>query len=184
VTKPKAAVSVVVTVEHEHRFPSSRHRTLGCFPCRLRLQRRWVSLPCMLGTPSIALRLVRSMTALITVWCLGCSSYEPMLGALLGSVDSAGMSCDGKGGMEDQTSSVPESSSDSPSTASVSASTNGSQHSFSCGCQSCQAASPSTLGVASTPFTPPRPPHSLFVNFLSVEREPLVPPPDAVSYRA
>jgi hypothetical protein len=138
----------------------------------------------MLGPPSIALRVVRSLTALITMWCLGCSSYGPMLSALVGSVGSAGMACDGSSGMEDATSKAPSASTDASWTASVPASAEGWQHSISCSCQSCHATSPAAIGLATAPLSPPRPSPSSVVNFLSVDREPLVPPPNAVSHRA
>lgn len=158
---------------------------LTCRPlCTLHFERLCVTLPDMLGSSSVALRVVRSITALITMWCLGCSSYEPMLSTLFASAGSAGMSCDGNGGMEDVTSAAPSAPSDSPKETAISAAANGSQHSISCSCQSCHAASPTALGVATAPPSPARPPLSTLVNFLSVEREPLVPPPDAVSHRA
>src|SRR5437868_1051407 len=41
--------------------------------------------------PSILLRSSRALIGLVTLWCLGCSSYEPLLDSLLGS--AGGMVC-------------------------------------------------------------------------------------------
>jgi hypothetical protein len=134
----------------------------------------------MLRGPSFALRIVRSLTALITVWCLGCSSYEPMLSAFLGSGAAATMACDGSGGMDDTSPVVLSAPADSTKGPQVSPPSEGAQCMIACSCQSCQSASPNPLGVASIRLSPPSLPLSSFMSFASVVREPLVPPPEAV----
>lgn len=119
--------------------------------------------------PSLPTRLARALVALITVWCLGCSGYEPLLDSLLGNADG-GMSCAEMVQSADHGASATSSA--------VGAAT--AQHdSFDCGCgQSCHASSPlsgtprSVLdvvpAVASLEVsTPP-----------SVTRAPLLPPPE------
>ena len=119
--------------------------------------------------PSLPTRLTRALVALITVWCLGCSGYEPLLDSLLGNADG-GMSCAEMVQSADQSESAMSSQ-----VAAVTA-----QHdSFDCGCgQSCHASSP-LIGAPRTirdvvPMvaslevsTPP-----------SVTRAPLLPPPE------
>ena len=41
--------------------------------------------------PTTAVLIARAFTGLVTVWCLGCSGYEPLLNALLGT--GAVMTC-------------------------------------------------------------------------------------------
>lgn len=135
----------------------------------------------MLRGPSLTLRVVRSLTALITMWCLGCSSYEPMLSALLGSTVGATMACDGTGGMDDSWPVALSASADSPKSPQVSAPSEGQQRTIACSCQSCHSASLNALGIASLRVSPASLPVSSLVSFASPVREPLVPPPDAVN---
>ena len=133
--------------------------------------RRIVGSGCTLLTvrrpPSLPTRLTRALVALVTVWCLGCSGYEPLLDSLLGNADG-GMSC----------AEMVQSAEQSASSRAVS--TVAAQHdSFDCGCgQGCHASSPVTGSprtirdvvptVASLEVsTPP-----------SVTRAPLLPPPE------
>jgi hypothetical protein len=110
----------------------------------------------------------RTFTGLITVWCLGCSGFDPLLGALLGA--SRGMSC-----ASEMSASAPESQ---PGTASVQdAST--AERGVDCGCGSCHAASPvAWVGVVDTPATPDLV-RVTPVEPLSVTRAPVVPPPES-----
>jgi len=113
-------------------------------------------------------RLTRALVALITVWCLGCSGYEPLLDSLLGDADG-GMSC----------AEMVQSADQSATSASPVAAVTAQHDSFDCGCgQGCHASSP----LSGTPrtirdvvptvaslevSTPP-----------SVTRAPLLPPPE------
>jgi hypothetical protein len=133
----------------------------------------------MLRTVSPALRVGRALTALITVWCLGCSGFEPIVDSLLGLGAAPGMVCasemDATGTMSAMD------SAEVPLHATVSAPSDGHRR-FDCGCaQSCQSASPTrasslphvdpALRVAAANL--PQPP--------SVVRVPLLPPPQRLT---
>jgi hypothetical protein len=107
------------------------------------------------------LRATRAIVGLVTIWCLGCSGYEPLLGSLLGSRTSAMMACDGQ---------APTSA---PSVSAVPDS-----HGFDCGCGSCHAASAVQWRVDYSPPTlaaivQPEPTEPAFI-----ARVPLLPPPE------
>ena len=138
-------------------------RGADSFPARMRRQ------------PSLVTRLFRALTALVTVWCLGCSGFEPLVSGLLGA-NVGGMTCGGE-------SSAPRSL---PSAGGAGVATQASiggpadahgDRGYDCGCQSCHAAEaqlaamPQRAGVA----VPPAP--AAVERHLSIEREPLVPPP-------
>jgi hypothetical protein len=122
-------------------------------------------------TPSVATRIVRSLVALVTVWCLGCSGYEPLLDALLGTAGKP-ISCS-------EMIRSSESVTSAASTTSVAA-MSASHESFDCGCgQGCHASSPAIptaqpIGAALPALaslevsTPP-----------SETRTPPLPPPEA-----
>ena len=124
----------------------------------------------MIRRPTIATKFTRTLTALITVWCLGCSGYEPLLNSLFGQ--SSGMTCGsdmvGSMGMSE---SAPTSS---VATATVSAA---GDHGFDCGCGSCHSASPQTLAVHLDHPAPPTLNVAVVGEPLSVSRPPLAPPP-------
>lgn len=107
------------------------------------------------------------LIGLITVWCLGCSGYEPLLSSLLGR-SHASMTC----GLEMR------SAADASAPITVSAADDAGQG-LDCGCQSCHAASPLVAivdaldpGIATTDVPFPDAP-------ASVVRTPLLPPPQA-----
>src|SRR5258708_29980662 len=92
--------------------------------------------------PTVLILAGRALTALITVWCLGCSAYEPLLDSLVGSGASAQMSCGPKMGvmktaLESQGggsgSALPDSSA---------------QAGYVCGCGSCHSVAPPSWGSA------------------------------------
>ena len=128
-------------------------------------------------------RLARVAIAVITVWCLGCESFE----SLAGSVDrtsSSRMNCG-----SDQTGSAVPSISDP-----VAAEAGGSSHdrtvraldendpgSYSCSCSSCSSVSPVTIAFALSPVPAPEVILTSAPLFESVKREPLVPPPQLLS---
>ena len=126
--------------------------------------------------PSRFVRTGRVLVGLITLWCLGCSSYEPLLSALLGGKATTMMVCDA-----DMT---PPTASDASTTAdrdhaggTVSAAAT--DRGFDCGCGgSCHAPSPAFAAiaaplsrVASVDQQQPSEP-------LSIARTPLLPPPE------
>ena len=123
--------------------------------------------------PNTLLRAIRAMTAVITLWCLGCSGFEPLLGAAFG-LDSSVMTCASDGGS--MGASMAPSSNGSTGHATVSAAVDA-HHGFDCGCGSCHSASPSTLAIQSIPQSAPTTASARIGELLSVVRAPLLPPP-------
>jgi len=119
--------------------------------------------------PTFLLRFARAVVGFVTLWCIGCSSYEPLVGSLLG--EAGVMTCEGAMGVTapsaSQTSAMPT----------VSAASGA--HDFDCGCGgSCHAPSPLFANVravhAPAPVVlawAPATPRSVF-------RAPLLPPPE------
>lgn len=123
-------------------------------------------------------RVLRALTALVTVWCLGCSAYEPLLAELLSGSAGPGMACASES--EVSASATAAVASYDAGDAKVATAADGtSDRGFECGCQSCHSAAPVVLSVLSqaslTPYVPESPPGEL----LSVPRAPLVPPPQS-----
>ena len=116
---------------------------------------------------SLSNRLARLITATLTVWCLGCSSFDLLLDHLLGKDNASTVSC------------MSESSDGSTSGVSMVASTEAapSSDAIGCGCTHCVA----LRTAASTPgVTPPVAMQefaALIDHPLSIEPVPLVPPP-------
>jgi hypothetical protein len=115
----------------------------------------------------------RILTGLITVWCLGCSGYEPLLGSLIGT---GGMNCASEMGV---------SSSETGVANSVAQMTvgNASQpdQGFDCGCGSCHAASPVDWVVNVERPESPTVASVIAIEPLSVVRAPVAPPPEFVA---
>ena len=144
----------------------------------------------MLRPPSTLTRALRALVALVTVWCLGCSAFEPLLDHLAGVSAGVGMVCASDGGASERLDVSPSSAESSggaaaaalssPSVTSIAAPTDApaGQHAYECGCLSCHAVQLALAGVA-----PARPAHLERLQALepgtpsSVSREPLVPPP-------
>lgn len=127
-----------------------------------------------------AARLLRAFTALVTVWCLGCSGFEPLLAAFGQAGANGVMTCG---------SAVQRPDPGAPATVAPIV-TAGGQSSvqaasgqddmggFTCSCQSCTAESlargtvaPSVQHAPSSPLFEP----AIFVSFA---RQPAVPPPE------
>jgi hypothetical protein len=126
------------------------------------------------------LRLVWATTALITVWCLGCSAFDPLF-ALLGGSSTPPMLCASEGGAApDPGSAVAAASSNAP-TSSVAATSSMTARGETCGCQSCFAPqaerSPAHARAQSTPRVDRVEPTTP----ASVTRSPLLPPPERVA---
>jgi hypothetical protein len=143
--------------------------------------------------PTFALRVLRALTALVTVWCLGCSAFEPVVSRLAGETVDTGMVCAGEAS-ESAGATIAASADRASSSAPMPAMpTAGAAHAeqpsalavptehgargYVCGCQSCHAPEP-MLAAVPAPATPspaaaPAAPRLL----VSVVREPLVPPP-------
>lgn len=140
---------------------------------------RVIALSCrrMRRFQSAPARISALVTALLTVWCLGCSAYDPILAGSLG----AGMRCASEGemasmqsGRASAASSHAGAATDAPS---VSAAPEAATLGVDCGCGSCTATTPS--GVAAAIDAPPMPmmPASPQASRSIVAPEPLIPPP-------
>jgi hypothetical protein len=124
--------------------------------------------------PSPLLRATRALTALITVWCLGCTGYEPLLSTLLGESAGGMMACGSVMGTAAADAVSPAGHGTNQAAVSDAAQSN---HSFDCGCGSCHAAAPtqpigrapSSLPLALAQHEPSEP--------ASLSRAPLLPPP-------
>lgn len=131
--------------------------------------------------PSTALRALRCFVVLVTVWCTGCSGYEPLLDAALGR-SGVGMDCASENGAPSA-----KSQGRAPAVAAEQSHAAGAisvlpmsstEKGFSCGCSSCHA-----VTLASWSYTPLPAPAIALANALelplvSVERVPLLPPPE------
>jgi len=128
------------------------------------------------------MRFVRVCTALVTVWCLGCGAFEPLVSSLAGT-GNTGMSC----GSDETASSAPyqragEANESTPEQIQTVAARDQHQSgSYSCGCESCYSSSPVTVSLGlhslrapeAVPTTPAFPE--------SINRTPLLPPPQILS---
>jgi hypothetical protein len=124
-----------------------------------------VSLPGM-HSPSFLLRATRALVGLVTLWCLGCSSYESLVGSLLGN---AGMEC--------ATGIAAASSGDAPQVATLSVPSGA--HDFDCGCGGwCHAPTPQLDGLRVAHGLAPIAPVWRGATPSSVSRAPLLPPPE------
>ena len=130
--------------------------------------------------PSIPLRVLRGFVVLVTVWCTGCSGFEPLLDAALGG-SQVGMVCASEESGTDGRAQRPASAAaaNAPSAAAVSAApASTSERGFNCSCSSCH-----SVTIASWSFTPLAAPllppaFAAELPLVSVGRSPLLPPPE------
>jgi len=128
----------------------------------------------MRRSSSPLLRAVRALTALVTVWCLGCSAYEPLLGWVFGAKGNWMMACDSDPAVTAQDVPMPLGTSHE-----ISAPSSRDSHDYDCGCGgSCHAPSASATRLGEL-----RSPVSVVIAFQpaepsSVSRTPLLPPPE------
>ena len=122
------------------------------------------------------------LVGLVTVWCLGCGAFEPLLGFLTDSA-ATGMNCgsDQAGGSVPLKSATAASEHSGPSATQTVASPDQHEQGVSCGCGSCYSVSPLTLSLALEPVPTPDAIPGTVPLFESVKREPLVPPPQFIS---
>jgi hypothetical protein len=117
-------------------------------------------------------RIVRGLIGLVTVWCLGCSAYEPLLGSLLGSKAVAMMACDSEPAFAAEGARASQESR-------ITAPTSRDSNDYDCGCGgSCHAPSASVARP-----TELRSPVAVVIAFqpiepASISRSPLIPPPE------
>lgn len=116
---------------------------------------------------SLPNRLARLITATLTVWCLGCSSFDALLDHLLGRDSRSQISC---------MSATAAGAVDGPSM-SASCDEQGARDAIGCGCGHCVALRTVASAPLRAPATPPQDFAALTAYPLSVEPVPLVPPP-------
>lgn len=139
----------------------------------------------MSASPRLPLtRFTRVAVALVTVWCLGCGAFEPLVAGLTRAT-TAGMDCG-----SDQTagsslrqvgSAAAAEGTGSSQIQAVVAADQHEQGSYSCSCQYCYSVSPAAISLALQPASSPEAIFQTVAFFESVKREPLVPPPQLVS---
>ena len=124
--------------------------------------------------PSV--RFMRVGIALVTVWCLGCGAFEPLVAGLT-RTESIGMNC----GSEEIAGSAATGSVPSEHALTVKALEQRESGNYSCGCDSCYSTSPVTISIALASLSAPEaiPATPAFPE--SVSRAPLHPPPQLVS---
>jgi len=123
---------------------------------------------------SRATRLLRGFTALITVWCVGCSGFEPLLDAAFGARASV-MTC-GSDAASMGATMAPSSTDDSRGHAIISAAADA-HRGFDCGCGSCHSVAPTVWAFPSVPSIAPAMALGHIGALVSVARAPLLPPP-------
>ena len=116
---------------------------------------------------SLPNRLARLITATLTVWCLGCSSFDLLLDHLLGKDNAPTVSC------------MSESSGGSTAGASMIASNESalSSDAIGCGCTHCVALRTAASAPGVTPPIAMQAFAALIDHPLSIDPVPLVPPP-------
>jgi hypothetical protein len=115
--------------------------------------------------------------ALVTVWCLGCSAYEPLLAGLLGPSAGRGMACDSESEMSGSATVTAAASHQAGNARVASAAAATPDRGFACSGQSCHSATPVVLAVVPQAALTPYLPESTPAEPLSIARAPLVPPP-------
>ena len=117
---------------------------------------------------SLSNRLARLITATLTVWCLGCSSFDVLLDHLLGrDGGTPPISCMSEAGAG---------AVDGPGMM-ASRAEQGVRDAIGCGCAHCVALRTAASAPLRVPATPPQDFAPLIAYPLSVEPVPLVPPP-------
>ena len=125
--------------------------------------------------PSPLTRASRALTALLTVWCLGCSAFDPIIAQLAGL--NAGMIC----GADDIGTGVVLSTGADGETATVGQIDENGESPVVCDCQSCAAPAPALAADAAEPSPAPGTDAADRVTPPGLDREPLVPPPQLVA---
>jgi hypothetical protein len=129
-----------------------------------------------MSSASSLTRSFRALTALLAVWCLGCSAYDQFFAGLFPGSDGRVMVCAAEREASVSVSAATEDGG-SPTVASSSDRDNGA----SCGCETCIAPVPTSLVVAPLPDLLPSQPHADPATPRSVVRTPLVPPPQRLA---
>lgn len=128
----------------------------------------------MMRRPSALVLAIRALTGFVTVWCLGCAAYDPLIDMILvGQVDG-GMRC------ASEMTELAHSGTDR-GTLAVFANPDepGGQADFECHCTSCHATAAQTYVFAAAELEPPTAVISSVTEMVSVTRAPIAPPPES-----
>jgi hypothetical protein len=126
--------------------------------------------------PSHLTRAIRCFTALLTVWCLGCSAFDELLACLVPGSGPT-MVCASEGTTSGGTVQAGAERQASAITAAADESSPGAD----CDCGSCHAPAPTQLGIASGKLTLSGQPADDPGIGPTTTRAPLVPPPQQVA---
>lgn len=129
-----------------------------------------------MSTASSLTRALRALTALLAVWCLGCSAYDQFFAGLFPGSDGRVMVC----AAERDASVGVTAAAQSGGLATVAPSSDR-DDGASCGCETCIAPVPTALVIAPLPVLLPSQPYADPASLRSVVRTPLVPPPQHVA---
>jgi hypothetical protein len=125
------------------------------------------------------LRLVWATTAIATVWCLGCSAFDPLF-ALLDGSSAPMMVCASDGAAPAAHGSAVAATGSSARTSTVAAASSLATHADACGCQSCLAAQSNKVEQQISGHPAPRVERIDPSAPASITRSPLLPPPERV----
>jgi hypothetical protein len=117
-------------------------------------------------------RSLRALTALLAVWCLGCSAYDQLVAGFFSGSGGRVMVC-----AAEKEASVGTGASTEDGWSAIVAPTSDRDDAASCGCETCIAPVPTSLVIAPLPVLLPSQPHADSATPQSVARTPLVPPP-------
>jgi hypothetical protein len=132
--------------------------------------------------PSIALRVLRSLVVLVTVWCTGCSGFEPVLEATLGRSNTGMLCASEEQGLSAETE-VPAAGAASVGSRTTAAAISAlpmssTEQGFSCGCASCHSVTLASWSFTPIPLAALPPVVATQSAWVSVGRVPLLPPPE------
>lgn len=132
----------------------------------------------MFRRPSLLVRVTRALVGLVTVWCLGCFGYEPIVDAMRGTRAVAGMDCDSmmasSANSENAATAAIDGGAPAPSAIGVASTHSG----FDCGCGGlCHAVSITYASLAHAPLRVPLATRDQPAEPTSITRSPLPPPP-------
>jgi hypothetical protein len=132
----------------------------------------------LMRPPSRVTRMLRCITGLLMVWCLGCSAYDPLIAALVPALDGRVMVC-----AADEPAEMASvvTAADGIERAIGAPSDQQGESDATCGCDSCHAPAVALHAVVMPPAALPHQPSSEPGIPPSVDRTPLVPPPQRVT---
>jgi hypothetical protein len=125
--------------------------------------------------PARLTRAIRALTAAVTLWCLGCDALDPLISKITGT---ALMDCASEGGSS--TRAVAGTSTEEAISVREAVPPD-ERGGVSCDCQSCLAPAPASLAAEPALLPLVEGPLESFVAPTSIERAPLVPPPQVVA---